>query len=103
MEKKIKIKKTKIDNEKIKNKEKQSSNKKHKTLIKNQLSNFDKLSNYLSKGIPNVMEEVKKFISLSQSVLDKAVKKGVIHKNNASRKKSKISKKISQLIKSKKN
>lgn len=46
-----------------------------------------------SDSFDNV-DGVKKFFSSISSILDKAVSKGIIHKNTAARKKSRITKKL---------
>ncbi len=42
-------------------------------------------------------EEAKNLLSKASSVIDKAVAKGVIHKNAAARKKSRLAKRINQM------
>jgi small subunit ribosomal protein S20 len=75
-----------LTNEEKKNQEKQTRNRKYKTLIKNQ---FKKIDTYL-KGEKGNSEELKKMISEAQRILDKAKNKKVIHRNKVSRKKSQL-------------
>ena len=78
--------------EKRKNKEKQARNRKYETLIKNQ---FKKIELYL-KEKKSGESELKNLASETQRVLDKAKKKGVIHKNKANHHKSREQKKINK-------
>jgi len=47
-------------------------------------------TNTTSEEVPTLKVETKKLVKNLYSMIDKAVKKGVIHKNTAARKKSKI-------------
>ncbi len=47
----------------------------------------------------NAKDEAAKTLAKAMSTLDKAVKKGVIHKNTASRRKSRLAKAINKLAK----
>ena len=47
----------------------------------------------------NAKDEATKTLTKAMSTLDKAVKKGVIHKNTASRRKSRLAKAINKLAK----
>ncbi|KIE64245.1 SSU ribosomal protein S20p [Candidatus Riesia pediculischaeffi PTSU] len=47
----------------------------------------------------NEIDEAKRYFNKVQSILDRFSQKGVIHKNKASRKKSRLSKKINQHVK----
>ncbi|MDR1670810.1 MAG: 30S ribosomal protein S20 [Spiroplasmataceae bacterium] len=76
-----------IEEEK-KSKEKQARNRKYKTLIKNQ---FKKIEIFKDK---DNKEELKKLIAETQSILDKAKNKKVIHINKSARKKSQLYKKL---------
>ena len=73
----------------------------HKSCMKRLRSDDKKSKNnkYVKKTIKtsikkvrkaNNKEEVEKLLPDAYSILDKAVKKGVIHKNNASRRKSRL-------------
>lgn len=46
----------------------------------------------------NNIEEAKKLLPLTMSMIDSAASKGVLHKNNAANKKSKISKRLSDVV-----
>jgi len=63
-----------------------------KTLSKLFISKIKSLvtSNTTSEEVPTLKVETKKLVKNLYSMIDKAVKKGVIHKNTAARKKSKI-------------
>ncbi|NMB40864.1 MAG: 30S ribosomal protein S20 [Firmicutes bacterium] len=43
-------------------------------------------------------DEIRKTYSMASSVIDKAASKGVIHKRNAARKKSRLAKKINEMV-----
>jgi len=43
-------------------------------------------------------EEVMEFLNTAFSVIDKAAKKGVIHKNNASRKKARLHRRVKEYL-----
>jgi small subunit ribosomal protein S20 len=57
-------------------------------LFKNKIKSFQNETD-LEKKI-NIKQETLNLVSTLYSIIDKAVKKDVIHKNNAARKKSKI-------------
>lgn len=76
--------------EEKKSKEKQARNRKYKTLIKNQ---FKKVQ--LFKDNDN-KDELKKLISETQKILDKAKNKNVIHINKSARKKTQLFKILSK-------
>jgi len=67
-------------------------NKKYKTkknhFLKEIRASFEKTSDLLA---------LKELFNKTQKVLDQAVAKGVIHKNNAARQKSKLSRRINQI------
>lgn len=63
---------------------KKASNDQKKRAMKEVIKKIEKLSK-------NSKEEAEKMLSNAFSVIDKAAKKGVIKKNNASRKKSRLS------------
>lgn len=79
--------------EEEKNREKQSQNRKYKTLIKNQ---FKKIEVYLKEKNTDE-KELKKLESETQKVLDKAKNKKVIHRNKAARKKSQLHNNLNKL------
>ncbi|CAJ0894416.1 13375_t:CDS:1 [Entrophospora sp. SA101] len=85
----------------LKDKERQSKKRKYKTLIKNQrkiIENECSRQSTLKKNETN-FANLKKLFSQGQKIIDKAVQKGIIHKNNAARKKRKISQKVNELEK----
>ena len=65
---------------------KQAVNNRNKKLIKESIKNIEKLVK------ENKASEAKSLLSSAYSAIDKAAKKGVIKKNNASRKKARLSK-----------
>ena len=81
--------------EALKNKERQSRKRKYKTLINNYRKGIEE---YLGQSNVN-LSNLKKMFKKEQKNLDKAVQKGIIHKNRAAKKKSKYSKKINDLEK----
>ena len=87
--------------EAFKNKERQSEKRKYRTAIKNHIKKIENewfKQNSLQKNNAD-STNLKKLLGQAQKILDKASQKGVIHKNNAARKKSKISHKINRLEK----
>jgi ribosomal protein S20 len=81
-----------IEEEK-KSKEKQARNRKYKTLIKNQ---FKKIELFKDK---DNKDELEKLISETQSILDKAKNKKIIHVNKSARKKNQLYKILSEKAK----
>ena len=79
----------------LKDKKRQSSKRKYETLIKNHRKEIEKCLGQTNVDLTNL----KKLFRQTQKILDKAVQKGVIHKNNAADKKSKYSQKINSLEK----
>lgn len=65
---------------------KKAVNDRKKKALKESIKNIEKLVKEKKK------DEAKKLLSTAYSVIDKAAKKGVIKKNNASRKKARLSK-----------
>jgi small subunit ribosomal protein S20 len=65
---------------------KKAVNDRSKKLVKESIKNIEKLVKEKKKN------EAKKLLSLAYSTIDKAAKKGVFKKNNASRKKARLSK-----------
>lgn len=66
-------------------------------LFKNKIKNFNKENenenqNGNEQKLTQVTNETKSLVNKLYSIMDKAVKKGVIHRNTAARKKSKIAK-----------
>ena len=78
------------------------SKKSHRTVIKNTENNrpiSSKAKTLLKNAIELIEEnkdpeEIKKGYKEAISALDKATQKGVLHKNNVARKKSRLSKKL---------
>jgi small subunit ribosomal protein S20 len=58
-----------------------------KTLMKKYFAAVDK---YAASPTPELMQEVQQRMSEAYSKIDKAVKKGVLHRNNGARKKSRL-------------
>ncbi|KLL03706.1 MAG: 30S ribosomal protein S20 [Mycoplasmataceae bacterium CE_OT135] len=85
----------------LKDKKRQTEKRKYRTLIKNQKKIIEKECSKQSSLKKNEVNfaNLKKLLSQGQKILDKAAQKGIIHKNNAARKKSKISQKINDLTK----
>ena len=81
--------------EEVKNKEKRAKKRKYETLIKNQ---FKKVETYVKEKKTDE-KELKKLLSETQKVLDKAQNKKVIHKNKAARKKSQLYNRLNDLLK----
>ncbi|GAC1467322.1 MAG: 30S ribosomal protein S20 [Chamaesiphon sp.] len=60
-----------------------------KTLIKNY---FAAVANYGANPSPEAMQEMESRMSAAYSKIDKAVKRGVLHRNNGANKKSRLAK-----------
>jgi len=76
----------------LKNKKRQIQKRKYERLVKEQLK---KIPYYLTGKLKEKKiskEEIEKTIPETQKVLDKAVQKGIIHKNKSNRHKSEIQK-----------
>lgn len=67
-------------------KAKKAINDRNKKIVKESIKNIEKLVKEKKK------DEAKKILPQAYSAIDKACKKGIIKKNNASRKKSRLSK-----------
>src|SRR4051812_13454406 len=80
----------------FKDKKRQVGKRRYKTLIKNHLKEMESKCFKQNNIDP---ANSKKLLSQMQKILDQAAQKGIIHKNNAARKKSKISQKINGLTK----
>ncbi len=65
---------------------KKAVNDRNKKAIKESIKKIEKLVKEKNK------DEAKKLLPVAYSVIDKAAKKGILKKNNASRKKSRLSK-----------
>lgn len=85
---------------------KHKSNLRTKNKMKRVIKEMNEFSGKLEKSAEKVTEsdikKIQEYLTSAYKVIDKAVKKGVIKKNTASRKKSKLAKKINALNKSKK-
>ncbi|RQD72753.1 MAG: 30S ribosomal protein S20 [Candidatus Syntrophonatronum acetioxidans] len=68
------------------NLKREERNKAVKTRIKSSVKRFENALKADNK------EEAQKFLNMAYRNIDKAVSKGILHKNNASRKKSRLSK-----------
>ncbi|RHZ35219.1 30S ribosomal protein S20 [endosymbiont GvMRE of Glomus versiforme] len=79
-----------LANKEKKLQKRKSRNSKYKTLIKNQ---FKEVEAFLKKTKIDE-KELKKIASKTQSVLDRARSKNVIHRNKSDRKKSQLQKRI---------
>lgn len=53
---------------------------------------FAALDNYAANRSPESREEVQQCLSAAYSKIDKAVKRGVLHRNNGARKKARLAK-----------
>jgi small subunit ribosomal protein S20 len=85
----------------LKNKEQQEKRRGYRTLSKNHLKEIEKEYSRQSSLQKDKIDltNLKTMLSQFQKILDKSAQKRVIHKNNAARKKSKISRKINDLEK----
>jgi small subunit ribosomal protein S20 len=64
-----------------------------KTLMKKY---FTTLEAYAANPTPELKQEVQQRMSEAYSKIDKAVKRGVLHRNNGARKKSRLAKRLKQ-------
>ncbi len=66
-------------------------NKSYKSAVKTLMKKyFAAVEKYASSPSPELMQEVQQRMSEAYSKIDKAVKKGVLHRNNGDRKKSRL-------------
>ena len=65
-----------------------------KTLMK---KCFSAIATYGANPSPELLEEVNKSMSAAYSKIDKAVKRKVLHKNNGSRKKSRLARALKKV------
>jgi len=85
------IKRVKIaERNRLRNKSYKSS---VKTLMKKYLSAVE---TYTANPTPELQQEVQQHMAAAYSKIDKAVKTGVLHRNNGARKKSRLAKKLKQ-------
>nr|ASQ39905.1 ribosomal protein S20 [Glaucocystis sp. BBH] len=84
--------KTKSALKRIKTSEKRRLNNKiYKSTIKTFLKkSFNAIANYKTNPILETLETIERQISLTYSKIDKAIKRGVIHRNKGSRKKAQL-------------
>lgn len=64
-----------------------------KTLMKKY---FSTLEAYAANPTPELKQEVQERMSAAYSKIDRAVKRGVLHRNNGARKKSRLAKRLKQ-------
>jgi len=64
-----------------------------KTLMKKY---FSTLEAYAANPTPELKQEVQQRMSAAYSKIDRAVKRGVLHRNNGARKKSRLAKRLKQ-------
>ncbi|MBD2304106.1 MAG: 30S ribosomal protein S20 [Chroococcidiopsis sp. SAG 2025] len=64
-----------------------------KTLMKKY---FSTLEAYAANPTPELKQEVQQRMSAAYSKIDRAVKRGVLHRNNGARKKSRLAKQLKQ-------
>ena len=72
-------------------KKKEKVNRQWKDRVKNAIKDYEKLIE------ENNVEEAKEQLNETKSVIDKAVKNNILHKNNAARKKSRLSKMLNEI------
>ena len=72
-------------------KKKAETNREWKNALKDAINNFDEV---IKEGD---IEKAEDQLQETKSVIDKAVNKNIIHKNNAARKKSRLTKKLNNL------
>ncbi|WP_341730340.1 30S ribosomal protein S20 [Microcoleus sp. EPA2] len=66
-------------------------NKSYKSAVKTLMKKyFAAVEKYAASPSPELMQEVQQRMSEAYSKIDKAVKKGVLHRNNGARKKSRL-------------
>jgi len=66
-----------------------------RTLMKKYLIS---VTNYAANPTPEMMEQIQQQMSAAYSKIDKAVKCGVLHRNNGSHKKARLAKALKQVI-----
>lgn len=66
-------------------------NKAYKSAVKTLMKNyFAAVDTYAANGTPEAMQEVQQRMAVAFSKIDKAVKEGVLHRNNGANKKSRL-------------
>jgi small subunit ribosomal protein S20 len=73
-------------------------NKSYKSALRTLMKKyFTALDTYVAEPTPELKKEVLDSMSAAYSKIDKAVKRGVLHRNNGARKKARLAKKLSVL------
>ncbi|MBD2022407.1 30S ribosomal protein S20 [Leptolyngbya sp. FACHB-36] len=66
-------------------------NKSYKSAVKTLMKNYlTAVNTYAANPSPELMQEVQSRMASAYSKIDKAVKRGVLHRNNGARKKSRL-------------
>lgn len=72
-------------------------NKSYKSAVKTLMKKyFSAVEEYAASPTSEGMEKVQEAMSVAYSKIDKAVKRGVLHKNNGARKKARLAKALKQ-------
>lgn len=79
----------------IKRVKKNDSNRQHNVMIKSAMRTS--IKNFDAKASSNDVEGAKEAFLIATKKVDKAARKGLIHKNKASREKSRLAKKLNEL------
>lgn len=73
-------------------------NKSYKSAVKTLMKKcFTEIANYEKDRSPEVRQEVSQLMNATYSKIDKAVKRGVLHRNHGARKKSQIAKALKKV------
>jgi len=73
-------------------------NKAYKSAVKTLMKKyFNAVEQYASNPTPQAMEQLQQYMSAAYSKIDKAVKRDVLHRNNAARKKARLAKALKQV------
>ena len=76
-------------------------NKSYKSAIKTLTKRYlESLDTYTSEPTPEQMEQVQASLSSAVSKIDKAVKRGVLHRNTGARRKARLSRVLKQKVES---
>ena len=74
-------------------------NKSYKSAVKSLMKKyFQAVEAYSASGDQDQIETIQNYMSAAYSKIDKAVKKGVYHKNNGSRKKARLAKALKKVL-----
>lgn len=80
------------------NERQRKENAPYKSLVKTFVKKYFKaLEEFEANPNPENLSKVKTFLNLAYSKIDKAKKKNILHKNNAARKKSRLSKALTKV------